>query len=313
MRAALAELEAGRRAVLVSVVRAQGSAPRSTGAAMVAGEGGVLAGTIGGGALEYRCAREALSPREPLTWFDLSNRQAADLGMVCGGRAQVLCTPLTDQGLLRQGLDWLAAGRNGWLLLPLDGGAPRLEEGEALSLPGAAVVGREGGEVLALSLRQRARVYLFGGGHVALELARLLTQLDYPYITLDDRPEFSGPERFPGAMEALTAPYEELAARLSGPLLPRAEDAICIMTRGHLADAQVLRFALSTPAGYIGLMGSRSKREQVLRTLAEEGFADAPRRITTPIGLPIGGQTPAEVAVSVAAQLIQRRWGGKKG
>lgn len=81
------------------------------------------------------------------------------------------------------------------------------------------------------------------------------------------------------------------------------------MTRGHEGDAQALRFALGSPASYIGVMGSRKKRETVFSRLEAEGFSEVRKRVTTPIGLDIGAQTPAEIAVSVAAQLIAWRAG----
>ena len=88
---------------------------------------------------------------------------------------------------------------------------------------------------------------------------------------------------------------------------PTAADAFCIMTRGHEGDTEAVRFALGTPASYIGVMGSRRKRESMFARLAEEGFANARRRVVTPIGLDIAAQTPAEIAVSVAAQLVAWR------
>ena len=81
------------------------------------------------------------------------------------------------------------------------------------------------------------------------------------------------------------------------------------MTRGHSGDEAALRFALSTKASYIGLMGSRKKREAIFSRLEQDGFPDVRNRVTTPIGLDIKAQTPAEIAVSVAAQLIAWRAG----
>ncbi len=300
LRAALEELARGRKAVLCTVVDAQGSTPRGRGAAMVVGETGLLAGTVGGGELEYRCIQMAPAPEKPLMEFSLDNTQAAALGMVCGGRARVLFTDLEDAALLEAALERLRNLRDAWLELPLDGDSPTLADAGA-----AEPECREG--LLRLPLAQSGRIFLFGGGHVALALSKVLDILGYPYLVLDDREEFSAPSRFPGARMALTVDFACLSRVLTGDLTPGSRDCICIMTRGHLADTQVLRFALTTGACYIGLMGSRKKRERVFAQLEAEGFADAPRRITTPIGLPIGGQTPAEVAISVAAQLVALR------
>lgn len=100
-----------------------------------------------------------------------------------------------------------------------------------------------------------------------------------------------------------------LSEALTKTLAPRETDAFCIMTRGHSGDEAALRFALSTKASYIGLMGSRKKREAIFSRLEQDGFPDVRSRIITPIGLDIRAQTPAEIAVSVAAQLIAWRAG----
>ncbi len=300
LKCARLERSQGLNGVLVTIAASQGSTPRTTGAAMLVGHSGILAGTIGGGALEYECAMYAGHPPKPLMEFELNREQAAGLGMVCGGSAQVLFTPLTDDALLTQALDRLEEGQPGWLRLPLDGSAPALAD-SGPEKP-ALVEG-----CLVMPLAQPGRVYLFGGGHVSLALSRLLDVLEYPYIVVDDRPEFANEYRFPGAKLAISSEYTELSKLLSGKWAPAKGDCLCIMTRGHLADTDALRFALTTPAEYIGVMGSRKKRDRVLAQLVSEGYADAPQRIITPIGLPIGGQTPAEVATSIAAQLVQIR------
>ena len=157
------------------------------------------------------------------------------------------------------------------------------------------------------------RVLLFGAGHVARALAALLPALEFEYWVVDDRPEFAVEFAFPGAAGVLC---EEIAAAVDR-LEPTEEDLIVIMTRGHEHDYEVLRKALTTPAGYIGLMGSRRKIAMTRQKLEEEGFgAEQFARVSTPIGLSIGAETPAEIAVSVAGQLIawraQQRGAGAK-
>lgn len=168
------------------------------------------------------------------------------------------------------------------------------------------------GEVSVQEVQRRAaqtaagRVLLFGAGHVARALAALLPALEFEYWVVDDRPEFAVEEAFPGAAGVLC---EEMAAAVER-LEPTEEDLIVIMTRGHEHDYEVLHKALTTPAGYIGLMGSRRKIAMTRQRLEEEGFAPEQfDRVSTPIGLSIGAETPAEIAVSVAAQLIAWRAG----
>ncbi len=307
LQCALEEISRNRRPVLVIIIDAHGSTPRGAGAAMVVSEGRVLAGTIGGGEIEYQCAQLAAQPPKPLMDFHMDHQQAAGLGMVCGGSAQVLFVPLDDSALLENALHQMRRLQPGWLLLSLDGTEPVLETSAAFS-PHPELVERDGQKWFSLPLAEPGRIFLMGGGHVSLALSKLLDVLGYPYVVVDDREEFAHPGRFPNAKQTVAETFSELSNVLIGGLRPEARDCICIMTRGHLADADALRFALTTNAGYIGLMGSKRKREQVFDMLAEEGFSDAPERVTTPIGLPIGGQTPEEIAVSIAAQIIEYRY-----
>ncbi len=296
LQSAIASLKQGKPITLVTVISSQGSTPRREGAVMVVDAHGLVAGTIGGGLLEYRCTQLAqvhLGEQSGfIEEFVLDNQQAGGLGMICGGTTQVLFTPLHEI------LPLAVSTSNSSLYLPLDGGQPR---------HGAAVIRPQilGGDMI-LPLQQPGRIFLMGGGHVALETAHLLERLDFPYVVVDDREEFSNQHRFAGAEATLLSSYNNLSQALE-PYTPTAEDAICIMTRGHMGDIQCVRFALQTDMTYIGVMGSRTKGAKMLAQLEEEGFLQFRQRITTPIGLPIGGQTPAELAVSIVAQLIQWR------
>ena len=308
LQTALDEIQANHPVMLVSVVRSTGSTPRAAGALLLAGPDGLLYGTVGGGLLEHRCleiaaARPTMPHRET---FVLDNRQAGSLGMVCGGTSEMLFTPLDDPAPLEAALDALHAHVPAWLCLPLNGAVPLVSQNDTLPAR-PAVATLQGQEVLAVPLADAGRVFLLGGGHVSLELAALLHRLDFRHIVIDDRPAFCSPERFPYAEHTLVAPFPALGDVLTDSLSPTAADAFCIMTRGHEGDTDAVRFALGTPASYIGVMGSRRKRETMFARLAEDGFTDARRRIVTPIGLDIGAQTPAEIAVSVAAQLITWR------
>lgn len=306
---ALHEMQAGRSVLLVTVARATGSTPRKEGAMLLASAQGLLCGTIGGGLLEHRCLE--LAAAQPaygrLAHFELDNRKAGSLGMVCGGSTEVLFTPLTDSAPLRAALSALQNRTPVWLCLPLDGTAPYIAQDDTLPAR-PTILSQNGKDALCVPLTDAGRVFVIGGGHVSYELCALLHRLDFRHIVIDDRPDFCFPARFPHAEHTLTVPLTELAVTLTGALCPTEADAFCIMTRGHEYDTDAVRYALSTPASYIGLMGSRRKRDTLFRTLTQEGFpTEAQQRIVTPIGLEIGAQTPAEIAVSIAAQLIAWR------
>lgn len=317
----------GRRLILISIISSEGSTPRSAGAMMTADESGLLAGSIGGGLLESQCLKEAAcflndphngsKTARPIGFirsFSLNNTQAGDLGMICGGTASVLFTPVmpADQGIFQTALSCMEAGKACSLLLPLDGSAPffqKLTEGGVQPSRKACLCTADSRSCLSVPLTAPGRVFLFGGGHVSLELSLLLERLEFPYLVIDDRKDFAGRNRFPGAAEAFVLPFEPalLSEKLTDSLTPRETDAVCIMTRGHKGDEDALRFALTTKASYIGVMGSRKKRETIFSMLEKDGFSQVRSRVTTPIGLDIKAQTPAEIAVSVAAQLIAWR------
>lgn len=304
MEKVLTALAQGRRVWLVTVAAACGSTPQRPGALMAVDERGLLAGTIGGGNLEYHCIGQVTAGRAVpgLRHLSLNEKDPGGVGMVCGGSTDLLFTPLTDSRPWETARAALLAGKEGTFCLPLDGGQPYLSARDAGGASLTLVPGPDGR--LELPLRDPRRVFVVGGGHVALEVSRLLGQLDYRHWVADDRADFADPARFPAAEGVVQASFDALDAAFSGAMAPAPRDAVCIMTRGHQGDAAAVRWALGTGAGYIGLMGSRRKREKLFADLAAEGHPDAPARITTPIGLAIGAVTPAEIAVSVCAQLI---------
>ncbi|MDD3346585.1 XdhC family protein [Oscillibacter sp.] len=322
-----AQLSQGEDTALATIVARSGSAPRGAGARMLVGAQGRLWGTVGGGRIEREAellSRDALrQKRGVLREFCLGADQVESIGMVCGGDVTLAVTylPGGDEGLCAladAALALLDAGGDGWLLSPLTGP----QAGELSLLPAAKAAERfpaltsaagesvlleaDGDSLFAQRLARRGEVYLFGGGHVARELAPLLARLDFPFTVVDDRPEFSVPADFPGARRVICTDFAKLLDAVS----PTGADYAAVMTHGHLFDLEVQKQLLATPVGYIGVMGSRKKKAFVFEKLLEAGFSDADlARIVTPIGLALGGETPAEIALSIAAQLVALRAG----
>jgi xanthine dehydrogenase accessory factor len=144
------------------------------------------------------------------------------------------------------------------------------------------------------------RAVIAGAGHVAHALARILGLLDFHVVVVDPRPEWASAERFPGAT-LVNEPFPEGIAGLG--MTPA--DAVVLVTPGHQHDRESLRRALDTPVGYVGMIGSRTKVATVFKALREEGVSDAQiARVHAPIGLAIGAETPAEIAVAIAAEII---------
>ena len=147
--------------------------------------------------------------------------------------------------------------------------------------------------------------YICGSGHVGQQVAQVAEMVDFQTVIIDDRPELVNRERFPDAYALKTV--ESFENCFAGFDID-GDSYIVIVTRGHLFDKIVLEQALRTRAGYVGMMGSKSKRKQILEALRDQGFAEEDiARIHSPIGLPILASTPSEIAVSIVAELIQTR------
>jgi xanthine dehydrogenase accessory factor len=148
---------------------------------------------------------------------------------------------------------------------------------------------------------RRPLLVMFGAGHVGRAVAALANGCGFRVVVVDDRPDCAVTELLPGADEIICATVSDSFAQLQ---LEKESFAV-IATPGHFSDFDAVRGCLATEAGFIGLLGSRRKREALLKTLEEEGFDAVQRaRVVTPVGLEIGAQTPEEIAVSIVGQLI---------
>ena len=148
------------------------------------------------------------------------------------------------------------------------------------------------------------KLLICGGGHISKALAHVCAGLEFRIIVADDRPQFANKQRFPGIDEAVCTPYEKLAERVE--VTP--ETFCVVVTRGHSGDEVCLRALLRSKAPHIAMIGSRAKWAALRKNLRENGYTKAEvDRVVCPAGLDIGSITPEEIAVSVAAQLIQER------
>lgn len=321
-------LQNGQDAILATVLQSAGSTPRGAGAKMLVC-GDVVYGTIGGGAAEYAArlyAREALQARRSGTReYVLHPNETANLGMVCGGELTVFFQFFSAEDhyalqAVANIIEQCEEQEDSWLVTRiLPGGY--WESGIYSETTGLLGIG----DIMAADLLeyfrhlpglnadcgcfveplvQTGRVYLFGGGHVSRALVPVLAGLEFSLLVFDDRPEFTDAAHFPGAEETCCCPFGNA---LQGRQINEA-DCIVIMTRGHQHDFEILTQALTTPASYIGMIGSKSKIANTKKLLLEAGFSENDfARVHTPIGLPIGAETPAEIAVSIAAELIAHR------
>ncbi len=159
-------------------------------------------------------------------------------------------------------------------------------------------------EVFIEPLLPTPALYIFGGGHVSIPLAKMGKLLDFRVTVVDERPEFANPERFPEADEVIAKSFEKAFEELK---IGRSSYLV-IVTRDYRSDERALELALRTTARYIGMIGSQAKKETIFSNLQAKGVPKkALDRVHTPIGLEIGAETPAEIAVSILAEIIKVR------
>lgn len=315
--------------MLCSIIASSGSTPRGSGAKMAVFADGTTMGTIGGGAVEYesiRCAKEAITKRSTFVrGFDLSPDQIADIGMICGGKVVVRFQYWAggDQSaidMFKYIVSLYDKNTNAWLVTyTAEDGTTQTgvyEEGAGMLfadipdetvrplLSSRAVLQSGPPAYYAQPLVQAGTVYVFGGGHVAQELVPVIEHVGFRTVVYEDREAFAAPQLFPKAAETVVAPFTGILQHIS----ITDKDYVVIMTRGHQADYIVLEQSMHTPAAYIGVIGSRHKIDATFKRLVKAGIPEEElARIHTPIGLPIKGETPAEIAISIAAELILHR------
>lgn len=306
------QMDQHNNCMLITIVESSGSMPRTAGAYMVANEKGRVTGTIGGGLMEHQATLAATrwiqEKRSALEEYHLEAEAAASIGMVCGGKGKVLfyyldCENEEDQTFVEEGIALSTKKEPYWMLLPLQGGKGKFYT-DLVQKKNHMILHEEEKTFYAEKFAYDGKVYIFGGGHLAQEVVPVLSHLGFRCVVIDDREEFTRKELFPGA----EAVYMEDFKQLDGKFSIKKEDYVAVMTRGHLCDLDVEKYVLKTEASYIGVVGSRRKTQFVRGKLREAGFSEEEMdRIVTPIGLDIGGDTPAEIAISIAAQLIQVR------
>lgn len=344
-KTAAEECQNGRDFVLATMLTVEGSSPRHVGTRFLIRKDGAIVGTIGGGLLEAsvqefaaQALREGKSHRAMFAFTGQDAQQSVQ--MICGGRVQVLveyvqASDPTAQQLFGRLLDMTTSRQNGYLFTNVDmevgtgrsGTVSHLlldDQGnriggfvgddtamkampEARLLKPAQLVDIDGSHypVFLEWIHPSGTVYIFGAGHVGVCVAHLASYVDFRVVVIDDREEFANQGRIPDADEVIAV--ESFDNFFSRDNLD-ADSYVVIVTRGHAHDRTVLTQVLRTGAGYIGMIGSRRKTNLIYQALLKEGFSqDDLDRVYTPIGLPIGGETPQEIGMSIVSEMIQVR------
>ncbi|GAA4029035.1 XdhC/CoxI family protein [Hymenobacter glaciei] len=328
---AAACLRAGTPVALLAVLRSEGSSPGRQGFKMAVTVD-TVAGSIGGGIMEHKwveLARQRLREADSslLLRPQVHRREAPTdrSGMMCSGEQDVLLWPLQSADLpavaaIETSLQILSGG---WLELSAAGSLqflPPVETSVTEETAGATATGfvavpkqpafYDYQSGVAWHYRERLgfrdQLTIVGGGHVSLALSNVAAALDFELTVLDDRTDLPTFESNHAAHQRHIIDYENVAAAV--PANPHRY--VVVMTVGYRTDAVVLRQLLGRPYRYLGVMGSVAKVAELRRGLREDGFSEeAIARLHGPIGLPIQSQTPEEIAISIAAELIQVRRG----
>ena len=334
----------GRRFALATVVRTLGSTPQVVGAKLVLDDRDRAAGTLGGGCVEadaIEASRQVLKDGgRSLRGYELTEDLAWNTGLVCGGTMWILAERSEDalsaggQSMLDALADAAAGGSpvgsavllerhdrklafGGRLFVDARGGVAGSFGDSALDTRAASatldhlphgtarlLTVDEQRELMIDAIASKPRLVVAGGGHVALAIAQQARLLDFDVTILEDRPEFADRARFPSATVLEGDVPTTLASLDYG-----WNSYIVIATRGHKLDADCVLAAVKTKARYIGLLGSRRKTVLIAEMLKDQGVDDERiRAIRAPVGLDLGGRTPAEIALSVVAEITKERY-----
>ena len=264
-------LELNKEIMLIKIINSKGSSPRTSDAVMIAyfdeNNNKKTLSTIGGGILEFKVLNDAFALIEKKSDY----KKNYSLTNEESGGVGMLCGGNVE-------IDFKYINKNNKEIIE------KLIEEES---------------------KRNNNVYIFGAGHISLDLVDILNKLSFNCIVIDDREEFANKERFNNAYKIIVDDYENVFNKIN----ITEKDYIIIVTRGHSYDYIVEKNALKTNAYYIGMIGSNKKITTLHNKLKEEEkYTDEMlKRVNAPIGMQIGAESTEEIAVSIAAELILKR------
>jgi xanthine dehydrogenase accessory factor len=297
-------LAAGRRVLLVTVVKTWGSSPRPPGALLAVRDDGHVVGSVSGGCIEddivERSRREGAYVTEPRTvTYGVSADDARKFGLPCGGTIQLVLEPLTKDSRIAELLEQVQSGRLVARTLDLDTAKVNLRAARASDGLGFD------GQTLTTVHGPRYRMLVIGAGQLSKYLAQIAVGLDYHVTVCDPREEYTETWDIPGVTLVRTMPDDTvIEMRLD------ERCAVVALTHDPKLDDLALMEALKSPAFYVGALGSRANNAKRRKRLEEfELTADQIARLHGPIGLYIGSRTPPEIAISILAEITAAKNG----
>jgi len=295
----LDKIDAVRGGIITTILRTEGHTYKKRGARALFAQGrhAPVWGNLGSVCVDQELLRqggEAMADGKPRTArIDTREVEDADFGYgtYCGGVMDILIEPLTDahKTVYRELRRRLESGRQGWLLHDLDTGELRLEDAEPLP----------DDRVFVESIPPPVPLYIFGATPLARRLVEVLADMDYRVHVVDWRQDYL--DGFAG-VDGVSLHLDEFPV---GP----GEDAIVLVMSHHFhRDKAVIKEALSRKCAFVGMLSSKTRRDQMFEDLRRDGVAKVELlRVCSPVGLDIGGRSDAEIAAAIAAQLVQWR------
>ena len=293
----------------MTVIGREGSSPGKQGFKMAVASDGSFTGSIGGGVMEHRLVEQSkrlLKQNElpqPFLIFQDHDPEATvnRSGMICSGGQTIVFTPLEGKDLATVKAILEADEQQQKGIFRLSEKGLFFAAGEEMQVASKSNVVSEKQWEYAEQTGMPNTIYIFGGGHVGLALSKVFRNLNFKIHLFDNRSELNTFEENGFADEKQIVNYNNVAS-----LVPEGFNVyVVIVTFAHKSDEQVLEQMLGKNLKYLGLMGSAKKIETIFGRLKEKGFSDGQlKKVFAPIGFPINSETPAEIAVSIAAQVI---------
>lgn len=304
-----------RESALATVVRVDGSAPRSVGAKLAVAAGGEMAGSVSGGCVEGDVVEHALtvlaSGDPVLRRYGISDEQGLEVGLMCGGTIEVLVEPVEGArgALIELFTALVAAGRPAAREIAVDPaavlGTRRVLDGEA------AIQAADTADAVHDRILPAPRVWIVGAGHVAEHVAAYAARAGLIPLVVDPRRLFAQQPRFDGVVVIPEWPDRAFAEHGL-----RDDDAVVVLSHDPKIDEPALLAALGGASGprYVGAIGSRRAQEDRRARLRAAGLSDDQlARLHAPIGLDLGGREPAEIGLAIVAELVAVRHGRAGG
>jgi len=304
-------LTTDNRLILIVVTDTKGSSPGRVGFKIAVSGNGEFFGSIGGGIMEHNMVELARKKLMEDSTGIFVKRQIHNpesehdkSGMICSGEQTQVFVPLSKSDLktFASLYNCINEGRKGSLILNRRGAS--FLDGHLLEKSIVSKFENENSWEYAEQTGLTDTVYIFGAGHISLPLSQILRMLGFRIVVFDDRRDLSTYNANTFAHHKEVVNYRSVS-----DLVPEGRNSyVAIMTFGHLSDDTVLRQMLNKKLKYLGMIGSKSKVQELFDRLRNEGFSEESLSfVNTPIGIPVGSQTPEEIAVSIAARIIQTR------